>query len=71
MSIVRLKGVTLSCPEPAELAEFYRRLTGGEVVLAARTSSTWRPTQSGWHFNEPRTARHRAGLTPVTRGRCI
>lgn len=35
MSIVRLKGVTLSCPEPAELAEFYRRLTGGEVVFSS------------------------------------
>ena len=27
--------MTLSCPEPAELAEFYRRLTGGEVVFSS------------------------------------
>jgi catechol 2,3-dioxygenase-like lactoylglutathione lyase family enzyme len=31
----RLKGVTLSCPEPAELTGFYRRLTGGEVVFSS------------------------------------
>lgn len=35
MPIVRLKGVTLSCPEPAELAEFYRRLTGGKVIFSS------------------------------------
>ncbi|MGA9311576.1 MAG: VOC family protein [Pseudonocardiaceae bacterium] len=35
MPIVRRKGVTLSCPEPAELAGFYRQLTGGELVFSS------------------------------------
>jgi hypothetical protein len=32
MPVAPLRGVTLDCPEPVLLAEFYRRLAGGEVV---------------------------------------
>lgn len=30
--IARMRSVVLDCPEPLELAEFYRRLLGGEVT---------------------------------------
>lgn len=32
--IARLWGVTLDCPEPLELARFYQRIGGGEIVSA-------------------------------------
>lgn len=30
--LAALAGVTLDCPRPRELAEFYQRMTGGEIV---------------------------------------
>lgn len=34
-SIARLAGVTLDCPRPRELAEFYQRIGGGEIVYSS------------------------------------
>ncbi len=33
--IARMRTVVIDCPDPAALAEFYRRLIGGEVTSAA------------------------------------
>jgi len=34
MSIARMRAVVLDCPDPAALADFYRRLVGGDVSYA-------------------------------------
>lgn len=34
-SIAALAGVTLDCPRPHELAEFYQRIGGGEIVFSS------------------------------------
>ena len=38
MAIARMRTIVLDCPDPAELAEFYRQLVGGEVTA---TSDDW------------------------------
>ena len=32
MSLARMRSVVLDCPDPRSLAEFYRRLVGGEIA---------------------------------------
>lgn len=32
MALAPLHGVTLDCPDPAALADFYRQIAGGEIV---------------------------------------
>lgn len=34
MALARLRSVVLDCPDPRSLAEFYRRVVGGEITFA-------------------------------------
>jgi hypothetical protein len=34
-SVAALAGVTLDCPDPHELAEFYQRMGGGDIVYSS------------------------------------
>jgi catechol 2,3-dioxygenase-like lactoylglutathione lyase family enzyme len=71
MPIVRLKGVTLGCPDPAELAEFYRRLTGGEVVFSSPNFVYLAADPVGMAFQRAENCAAPSWPDPVIRGRCI
>ncbi|MGC3995848.1 MAG: VOC family protein [Propionicimonas sp.] len=45
--VLRLTSLTVSCPAPAELAAFYARLLGAEVV-ATEPAAPGEPEGAGW-----------------------
>ena len=45
--IARMRTVVIDCPEPADLAEFYRRLVGGEVTSVSDDWVVLQPDSGG------------------------
>ena len=60
-SVASLAGVTLDCPHPQALAEFYQRMGGGEIVYSSDAFVYLAVGGFGWASSGTLRIRHQAG----------